>query len=83
MDEKLHTRAERLLIQATKVVDPATNGLYDREDLIRLVSSFISMLGEVLKENEQECRAMSDRLRRSPLHDPIDTHQTCENSPTV
>ena len=59
-------RAERLLGEASKAVDPHNNGLFDRGDLVDLIARFTLLVQELIEASEQERREMAIRLRRSP-----------------
>ena len=69
MDDELRHQAHLLLRQADQAVDAKTNGLFDREDLVRLVSEFRRFTRDVLyaaSKIETEKEEMIRRLHRTP-----------------
>ncbi len=76
MTEQLKEHIESLLALADQATDPHNNGLLDREDLIRLVSSFSHLTRTLLNDQSRlECDQgdMIKRLQRSPFHTEIPT----------
>ena len=73
MDDRLMRQAESLLKQADQAIDPSANGLFDREDLVLLVSRFSAFTREMLGDTcqvEQRKGELAKRLHRSALtHD--------------
>ena len=63
----IRIRAEALLEEASKATDARKNGLYDRGDLVELISTFIPLVQELLEASQRERLEMTRRLRRSPF----------------
>ena len=81
MDD-IRLRTEALLAEASKAIDAKKNGLYDRGDLVELISTFIPLVQELLEESQRERRDMTRRLRRSPFRF-AQTLQTYADRPSV
>jgi len=60
-------RVETMLREASKAIHADNNGLYDRADLVELISQFIPVVQELIEASQRERREMTIRLRRSPL----------------
>jgi hypothetical protein len=63
----IRIRAEALLDEASKAIDARTNGLYDRGDLVELISTFVPLVQELMEASQRERQDMTRRLRRSPF----------------
>jgi hypothetical protein len=69
--DELRTRIESLLALADQATDPQNNGLFDREDLVRLISNFSQLTRSLLSDQDRlKCDQdeMIRRLQRTPFH---------------
>ena len=74
MTEDLREHIDSLLALADQATDPRANGLWDREDLVRLVSDFSQLTRALLNDHHRLACDQDDmvkRLQRSPFHAEI------------
>jgi len=72
--QDLREQIESLLALADQATDPHNNGLFDREDLVRIVSTFSHLTRTMLNDQSRlECNQddMVRRLQRSPFHQEL------------
>ena len=81
MDD-IRIRADMLLEEAGEAIDGQKNGLYDRGDLMKMISTFMSLVEELLDESRRERLEMTGRLRRSPFRF-VGTSEPYADSPSV
>jgi len=68
---ELKDRIESLLVLADQATDTHNNGLFDREDLVRLVQNFSQLTRALLNDQTRlECDQgdMVKRLQRTPFN---------------